>query len=260
MTSSRAAICCWRMDDSDSREETRVERSMEILDFGIFLWVEFGFVDIKRMGICGNYEGVVENDFRINPVMSHTLDPQKSEELVDKGKKANTEVENNVEIKDVLDEIGGTWNIRGVSTSDKQDEIVKLIQKEKLQICVVFETHLKSKKIELWWDGMMMFGPMTEFKEKHGPRTEFKEKHEPMTEFKEKHGPRTEFKEKHKPMTEFKEKHGPRTGTKYVRSDSVNDPICSVLNRRSGITTCSEGLIRCNRGSRAMLPVGDMHQ
>ncbi|GJZ73075.1 RNA-directed DNA polymerase, eukaryota, reverse transcriptase zinc-binding domain protein [Tanacetum coccineum] len=50
----------------------------------------------------------------------------------------------------------GTWNIRGLSTSDKQDAIVKLIQEEKLQICVVLETHLKNKRIEME-DGCMMF-------------------------------------------------------------------------------------------------------
>ncbi|GJT44300.1 RNA-directed DNA polymerase, eukaryota, reverse transcriptase zinc-binding domain protein [Tanacetum coccineum] len=80
---------------------------------------------------------------------------RKNEELVDKGKKANIEVQNNEECKDVLEEISGvakyfkigTCNIRGLSTSDKQDEIVKLIQEEKLQICVVLKTYLKSKKI-----------------------------------------------------------------------------------------------------------------
>ncbi|GJY44922.1 RNA-directed DNA polymerase, eukaryota, reverse transcriptase zinc-binding domain protein [Tanacetum coccineum] len=78
---------------------------------------------------------------------------QKSEELVDKGKKANTKVENNVETEDVLHEIGCIAKcmeeneVKGLSTSEKHDEIVKLIQEEKLQICVVLKTHLKSKKI-----------------------------------------------------------------------------------------------------------------
>lgn len=41
----------------------------------------------------------------------------------------------------------GTWNIRGLSTPDKQKEVRNFIVEEKLQVCVVLETHLKSKKI-----------------------------------------------------------------------------------------------------------------
>ncbi|GJV18759.1 RNA-directed DNA polymerase, eukaryota, reverse transcriptase zinc-binding domain protein, partial [Tanacetum coccineum] len=70
---------------------------------------------------------------------------QKSDLLVDKG--VNIKVESNEEFEDILEEISGTWNIRGLSSFEKQDEVMKLMQEEKLQICVVFETHLKSKKI-----------------------------------------------------------------------------------------------------------------
>ena len=40
-----------------------------------------------------------------------------------------------------------TWNVRGLSTSDKQDEVRKLIQEEQLQVCVVIETHVKFQKV-----------------------------------------------------------------------------------------------------------------
>ncbi|GJS08441.1 RNA-directed DNA polymerase, eukaryota, reverse transcriptase zinc-binding domain protein [Tanacetum coccineum] len=80
---------------------------------------------------------------------------KKREELVDKRKKDNTEVWKNeywvnADMLSIclMDFKIGTWNIRGLSTSDKQDAIVKLIQEEKLQICVVLETHLKNKRID----------------------------------------------------------------------------------------------------------------
>ena len=41
-----------------------------------------------------------------------------------------------------------SWNIRGLSTSDKQKEVKNFIMEEKLQVCAVLETHLKSKKID----------------------------------------------------------------------------------------------------------------
>ncbi|GJW15973.1 RNA-directed DNA polymerase, eukaryota, reverse transcriptase zinc-binding domain protein [Tanacetum coccineum] len=41
---------------------------------------------------------------------------------------------------------GIAWNIRGMSTSKKQKEIRKLIKDEKLSLCVVLETHIKSTK------------------------------------------------------------------------------------------------------------------
>ncbi|GJT96040.1 RNA-directed DNA polymerase, eukaryota, reverse transcriptase zinc-binding domain protein [Tanacetum coccineum] len=76
---------------------------------------------------------------------------QKSDLLVDKG--VNIEVESNEEFKDVLEEISGVAKcmegneVKGLSSSKKHDEVMKLIQEEKLQICVILETHLKSKKI-----------------------------------------------------------------------------------------------------------------
>ncbi|GJW91789.1 RNA-directed DNA polymerase, eukaryota, reverse transcriptase zinc-binding domain protein [Tanacetum coccineum] len=75
---------------------------------------------------------------------------QKSKELVDKGKTANIEVEDNIEMEDVLEEIGGIAKCMEenvVKGMEEEDEIVKLIQEEKLQVCVVLKTHLKSKKI-----------------------------------------------------------------------------------------------------------------
>ncbi|GJW00228.1 RNA-directed DNA polymerase, eukaryota, reverse transcriptase zinc-binding domain protein [Tanacetum coccineum] len=86
---------------------------------------------------------------------------QKKEELVDKGKKDNTKVHNNKEFEDVLEEISGVAKcigeneVKGLSTSDKQDEIVKLIQEEKLQICAVLETYLKSCRIMVGWNDDM---------------------------------------------------------------------------------------------------------
>lgn len=41
----------------------------------------------------------------------------------------------------------GTWNVRGMGTSDKQKEVAKLIVEEKLHVCTVIETRLKSSKL-----------------------------------------------------------------------------------------------------------------
>ncbi|XP_071740185.1 uncharacterized protein [Rutidosis leptorrhynchoides] len=41
-----------------------------------------------------------------------------------------------------------TWNIRGANTLDKQNEVRNLIQTEKLSICAVLETHLKTKTVK----------------------------------------------------------------------------------------------------------------
>ena len=40
-----------------------------------------------------------------------------------------------------------TWNIRGMCNEIKQNEVMKFIEKEKVQICVVIETHLKTKSV-----------------------------------------------------------------------------------------------------------------
>ncbi|GJV78567.1 RNA-directed DNA polymerase, eukaryota, reverse transcriptase zinc-binding domain protein [Tanacetum coccineum] len=72
---------------------------------------------------------------------------QKKELLVDKGEL--------VEEEDVLEEVNGiarnfkigTWNIRGLSSSDKQKEVMKFIKEENLQVCAILETHLKNKRI-----------------------------------------------------------------------------------------------------------------
>ncbi|GJX48900.1 RNA-directed DNA polymerase, eukaryota, reverse transcriptase zinc-binding domain protein [Tanacetum coccineum] len=87
---------------------------------------------------------------------------KKNEELVDKGKKDNTKVHNNKEFEDILEEISGVAKcmgeneVKGLSTSDKQDEIAKLIQEEKLQICAILETHLKSCRIMVGWNDDMI--------------------------------------------------------------------------------------------------------
>ncbi|GJZ55587.1 RNA-directed DNA polymerase, eukaryota, reverse transcriptase zinc-binding domain protein [Tanacetum coccineum] len=41
----------------------------------------------------------------------------------------------------------GTWNIRGLSSSEKQKDVVNFIREERLHICIVLETQLKSKRI-----------------------------------------------------------------------------------------------------------------
>ena len=46
----------------------------------------------------------------------------------------------------------GVWNIRGLNTVDKQNEIKNLIVSEKLKVCVVMETRLRSKKLQVICD------------------------------------------------------------------------------------------------------------
>lgn len=41
----------------------------------------------------------------------------------------------------------GSWNIRGLSTSNKQTEIRNFIEDESLNFCAVLETHIKQKKL-----------------------------------------------------------------------------------------------------------------
>nr|GFC32834.1 hypothetical protein [Tanacetum cinerariifolium] len=40
------------------------------------------------------------------------------------------------------------WNIRGLSTSDKQKEVRNFIREESLSVCAIVETHLKAKRIQ----------------------------------------------------------------------------------------------------------------
>ena len=40
-----------------------------------------------------------------------------------------------------------TWNIRGMCNEIKQNEVMKFIENEKVQVCAVIETHLKIKSI-----------------------------------------------------------------------------------------------------------------
>ena len=41
----------------------------------------------------------------------------------------------------------GTWNIRGLSTLDKQKEVRKFIMEEKIQVCAILETHIRYKNV-----------------------------------------------------------------------------------------------------------------
>ena len=41
-----------------------------------------------------------------------------------------------------------SWNIRGLSTSDKQKEVRRIIAEEKIQLCAVLETHIKFNKVK----------------------------------------------------------------------------------------------------------------
>ena len=40
------------------------------------------------------------------------------------------------------------WNIRGLGTVSKQNEVKNLIWNEKLSICAVLETHIKKNRME----------------------------------------------------------------------------------------------------------------
>ncbi|GJT15613.1 RNA-directed DNA polymerase, eukaryota, reverse transcriptase zinc-binding domain protein [Tanacetum coccineum] len=47
----------------------------------------------------------------------------------------------------------GCWNIRGLCTSDKQKEVRKFMEDEKVSICAIIETRIKSKKLQEIGDG-----------------------------------------------------------------------------------------------------------
>ena len=42
----------------------------------------------------------------------------------------------------------GVWNIRGLNTVEKQIEVKNLISREKLKVCAILETRLRSKKLQ----------------------------------------------------------------------------------------------------------------
>ena len=48
----------------------------------------------------------------------------------------------------------GSWNIRALSTSDKQKVVRNFISEEKLSKCAVLETHLKIKNQQRVGDGI----------------------------------------------------------------------------------------------------------
>ncbi|GKE46779.1 RNA-directed DNA polymerase, eukaryota, reverse transcriptase zinc-binding domain protein [Tanacetum coccineum] len=69
---------------------------------------------------------------------------QQWEFIIDKrGINANEEEEDVFEINEV-----GIWNIRGMCSSTKQDEVINFIKEEKLSICVILETHLKRNQLD----------------------------------------------------------------------------------------------------------------
>ncbi|GJZ45128.1 pentatricopeptide repeat-containing protein [Tanacetum coccineum] len=63
------------------------------------------------------------------------------ERMIDKGDKVE-DIEDNMELK------LASWNIRGMGTVDKQDEIQKLIPENNLSILAILETRAKGKEVE----------------------------------------------------------------------------------------------------------------
>ncbi|XP_071725901.1 uncharacterized protein [Rutidosis leptorrhynchoides] len=115
-------------------------------------WKLNGKSKVKFQKSANKYAVLSESD-------DDLLDPRlilKLEELERKKKKGCSE--NDESYDDVADTQGcslcdndlgpASWNIRGMSVEDKQDEIRNLIRDEHLSICAVLETHLKSKSIE----------------------------------------------------------------------------------------------------------------
>ncbi|PWA94055.1 RNA-directed DNA polymerase, eukaryota, Reverse transcriptase zinc-binding domain protein [Artemisia annua] len=70
-----------------------------------------------------------------------------TEEDVEEISNGLAKVMNGVEVNGLGSKIG-IWNIRGMGTSDKQKEVVNLINSENLSICAVLETRLKSSKLQ----------------------------------------------------------------------------------------------------------------
>ncbi|GJY79667.1 RNA-directed DNA polymerase, eukaryota, reverse transcriptase zinc-binding domain protein [Tanacetum coccineum] len=107
--------------------------------------------DLKKMEVVEEFLNKnaipTENDMMKWDIDMVAYYKQKKELLVDKGEL--------VEEEDVLEEVNGiarnfkigTWNIRGLSSSDKQKEVMKFIKEENLQVCAILETHLKNKRI-----------------------------------------------------------------------------------------------------------------
>ena len=42
----------------------------------------------------------------------------------------------------------GVWNVRGLSQTTRQDEVISLIREQGLCMCVVVETHLRKKSVK----------------------------------------------------------------------------------------------------------------
>ncbi|GJW67965.1 RNA-directed DNA polymerase, eukaryota, reverse transcriptase zinc-binding domain protein [Tanacetum coccineum] len=72
------------------------------------------------------------------------------DKLVDKGE-GNVEESEEEDVLEEINEIAKNMkenDVKGPSSSDKQKEVVNFIREEKLQICAVLETHLKSKRVD----------------------------------------------------------------------------------------------------------------
>nr|GEX52696.1 hypothetical protein [Tanacetum cinerariifolium] len=64
-------------------------------------------------------------------------------------KKVNEEEEDVMKEMNGIDKIIKGNDVKGLSSSEKQKEVVNFIREEKLHVCVVLETHLKNKRIVL---------------------------------------------------------------------------------------------------------------
>ena len=48
----------------------------------------------------------------------------------------------------------GAWNVRGLSQTSRQDEVISLIREEGLCMCAVVETHLRKKSVKSVGDSL----------------------------------------------------------------------------------------------------------
>ncbi|GKE43373.1 hypothetical protein Tco_1470657, partial [Tanacetum coccineum] len=98
-------------------------------------------VELNEMEGLANREKV---DAFINMKKQPTLDESADWNHDDKKVNEHTPVE----IKDVYNINNGVWNIMGMSSLTKQDEVINLIAFKNLTICVTLETHLKSSMLD----------------------------------------------------------------------------------------------------------------
>nr|GEU79134.1 RNA-directed DNA polymerase, eukaryota, reverse transcriptase zinc-binding domain protein [Tanacetum cinerariifolium] len=135
MKKSANKLTVFEMYDVNEQNELKELRSMEVVD------------EFLNMNMCPSEE--VLKGWSIDMIAYYK---QKSKLLVDKGKENNIEKKRNEEEDDVVEELMvllGIWKeLRGLSSSGKQKKVGKFIIEEKLQICAILETHLKSKRID----------------------------------------------------------------------------------------------------------------